>query len=128
MYITLDVNGARCDVVVDAQPEATVGELVTAMGEPITGRDVSVDGRAVALDDRLVTCGLRRGSVVTIGGSTDRQSIGGGLSLVTVGGLRSGERFWLRSGRSIVGRGDEADVRLDHPTVSRRHAEVTATH
>lgn len=39
--------------------------------------------------------------------------------------LYAGQRFGLASGETIVGRGDESDVAVDSPGVSRRHARIT---
>jgi len=35
-----------------------------------------------------------------------------------------GERYKLRPGINVIGRGAECDLRLDQPAVSRRHAEI----
>ena len=37
---------------------------------------------------------------------------------------RGGRAFPLREGENVVGRGTDANVRIDHPSVSRRHARV----
>ncbi|MGK7296037.1 MAG: sigma 54-interacting transcriptional regulator [Candidatus Wenzhouxiangella sp. M2_3B_020] len=39
----------------------------------------------------------------------------------------SGRRIPLVQGRSVLGSGADADVRIDHPTVSRRHAGLTVS-
>jgi class 3 adenylate cyclase len=35
------------------------------------------------------------------------------------------ERYWVRQDRTIIGRGPDCHVRINHPTVSRIHAELT---
>jgi len=49
-----------------------------------------------------------------------------GLSplLTVVSGPLRGASFRLRSGLTVIGRGDEADIRIDDRRVSRRHATV----
>jgi pSer/pThr/pTyr-binding forkhead associated (FHA) protein len=46
----------------------------------------------------------------------------GALVLVSSAGTPSGTRFPVRMGRTVVGRDASADVRLQEPSVSRRHA------
>jgi len=50
------------------------------------------------------------------------------MRLRLVGRLgEKGVRLALREGTSVLGSAPECDLRLDHPTVSRAHAELTIT-
>lgn len=51
----------------------------------------------------------------------------GAVDLVVVGGALLGARHRLELGRHLVGRGSGSDVKLDDPSLSRRHFEVTVT-
>ncbi len=35
------------------------------------------------------------------------------------------ERYWVGQDRTLIGRGPDCHIRINHPTVSRRHAELT---
>lgn len=138
MFITLVADGVSRDLNVEFQPEATVRDVAVAAGYcgSFDG-GLSVDRRAVGAGDLVSTSGLHHGSVLTVlahgsdqarSHSRARTGVGAGVvSLVTVGGLHAGERFALRVGRSVVGRGADADVQLASATVSRRHAAVMVT-
>jgi two-component system cell cycle response regulator len=45
--------------------------------------------------------------------------------LVVVGGPSVGTAFQLTRAEAIIGRGEEADIRLPNPSLSRRHARLT---
>jgi pSer/pThr/pTyr-binding forkhead associated (FHA) protein len=45
--------------------------------------------------------------------------------VVRSGGGRSGETFFPKGPKTLIGRSPECDVFLDDVTVSRRHAELT---
>ncbi len=46
--------------------------------------------------------------------------------LVVIAGLEMGTEFALTGERLLLGRGDECDITLNHASVSRVHAEITA--
>jgi DNA-binding winged helix-turn-helix (wHTH) protein len=54
--------------------------------------------------------------------SRDRPQAGSQMLVLVL--LREGRRIALASGVNIVGRDREADVRIDDPSVSRRHARI----
>jgi len=131
MQIVLSDRGREheLDVLVH-DPDATVADLVAALtGRDDGAADLEAEGEVVAADRRLDRSGIRSGATVrlvprgsaapagTDGPRPDR------LELAVVGGLDAGARTPLTPGRHPVGR--EGAIRLDHDTVSARHAEVT---
>ncbi len=50
-----------------------------------------------------------------------------GLSRSSYALEHAGKRYPLPFGETVIGRGDEADIVLDGPLISRRHARVTVT-
>jgi pSer/pThr/pTyr-binding forkhead associated (FHA) protein len=46
--------------------------------------------------------------------------------LVVVAGARRGAEFTLGTGAVTIGRGEDADVQIDEPAASRRHAVIEA--
>ena len=74
---------------------------------------------------RCSTGACASGSAVTVGDTTlASRSIGTGPAVVVCGGLGSGDRSPLGRRPLIVGRVTDADLRLDDPTVSCRHASI----
>ena len=53
-----------------------------------------------------------------------RRSDGASAYLVTIAGIRVGEMFKLGKHETVLGRSDDADLRLVDEGVSRRHAAV----
>jgi DNA segregation ATPase FtsK/SpoIIIE, S-DNA-T family len=121
-------------------PSATVADLVRAL-DPTAG-----DDRTLLIGDRpadpnfeLGEAGLHEGATVRLGhaGATTRPehaAVGAALTpvtaagsweLVVVSGLEAGRRFPLVPSTVVLGRASGCDVELDHPTVSKRHAQLT---
>ncbi|MER6305411.1 FtsK/SpoIIIE domain-containing protein [Streptomyces sp. NPDC001657] len=103
------------------RPDATVADLAVALGEP--GRELSIDGRVVLPEAGLGECGLLHGSRVV---RTDRVPFARKPPAVLrlTGGLEAGRVVPLRTGRTVLGRGSEAEVRIAATGVSRCHAEL----
>src|SRR5262245_54294277 len=128
-------------------PSATVADLVRAL-DPTAGADRSllIDGRPADPDFELRESGLHEGATVTLGhrGSTPRpepatppelSALGAPMRAATtarswevavVNGLAAGRRYRLAPGTMVLGRAPGCDIELDHPTVSKRHAQITA--
>ena len=99
------VNGAR---VGDAQP-LQHGDLIQLGDYRLTIEDESVStGRT----DGVLTLPGRPG----MNTQADR--------LVLMAGPGAGQEFLLNSERMVLGRGEECDVSINHPSVSRVHAEI----
>jgi DNA segregation ATPase FtsK/SpoIIIE, S-DNA-T family len=124
-------------------PSATVADLVRAL-DPTAGDDrtLLIGGRPADADFELGEAGLHEGATVRLGyagATTDRTTdpelvvVGAAMTssraassweLVVVGGLRAGRRFRLVPGTVVLGRAPGCDIELDHPTVSKRHAQL----
>jgi DNA segregation ATPase FtsK/SpoIIIE, S-DNA-T family len=121
-------------------PSATVADLVRAL-DPTAGDDraLLIGDRPADPDFELAEAGLHEGATVRLGpaGATTRPehaAVGAALTpvtaaglweLVVVSGLEAGRRFPLVPGTVVLGRASGCDVALDHPTVSKRHAQLT---
>jgi DNA segregation ATPase FtsK/SpoIIIE, S-DNA-T family len=115
-----DVAAGR-EVVVECPPGTRAEELRAALG----ASDLSVAGRSVADTSLVGWPPLLEGAVVTIDSPAARRPLPSGWELWVVDGPDVGLRFPLASGRSVVGRVEEAAILLLDPQVSRRHAELT---
>jgi S-DNA-T family DNA segregation ATPase FtsK/SpoIIIE len=121
--ITLSVeesDGVRHDYLLDADGDAALGDLLAALGQEAQGQAV-VDGAAIALSVPLNQAGLREGSILSFGVSSIRRD--GLFTLEATSGSLAGRRWDLPAGTHQVGRVLGA-VLIDHPTVSRLHAEL----
>ena len=105
------------------RPDACLADLAGVLG--VAAGALSVDGRVAPPDTGLYGSGLVHGSLV---GPADRLTVprarGTVAVLRVVGGLEAGRAYPLRPGRTVVGRGAEANVRVTADGVSRRHAVV----
>ncbi|GAA2371878.1 FtsK/SpoIIIE domain-containing protein [Streptomyces cuspidosporus] len=103
------------------RPDATTADLAAALGEP--GHALAVDERPTQPDVALTESGMVHGSRVT---RTSRVPLARRPAAVLrlVGGLEAGRSVPLEPGRTVVGRGAEADVRLSATGVSRSHAAL----
>jgi S-DNA-T family DNA segregation ATPase FtsK/SpoIIIE len=120
-------------------PSATVADLVRAL-DPTASDDrrLLIGGRPADPDFELGEAGLHEGAILRLGSAgaiTDpnHAAVGAAMTAVTaarsrdlvvVGGLRAGRRFPLVPGTVVLGRASGCDIELDHPTVSKRHAQL----
>jgi DNA segregation ATPase FtsK/SpoIIIE, S-DNA-T family len=120
-------------------PSATVADLVRAL-DPTAGDDrtLLIGGRPADPDFELGEAGLHEGATVRLASArttTDPEhaAVGAAMTsvtaarsweLVVVGGLGAGRRFPLVPGTVVLGRASGCDIELDHPTVSKRHAQL----
>ncbi|MES4887432.1 FtsK/SpoIIIE domain-containing protein [Streptomyces sp. NPDC096012] len=122
MRIVCVDGGREWDVEVRfGRPDATLVDLAAAVGMP--DRVLAVDGRVMPPETMVNESGLVHGSRV----AGARGPAVGGLRkpvvvLRLVGGLEAGRSVPLAVGRTVVGRGAEADVRVVATGVSRLHA------
>ena len=108
--------------------DAVAGDLATALGG--YGGAVMIDGRLTPPATPLSGSGLVMGAEVSLtvtpeadtGTMSDR-----GFVLRVVGGLDAGLSVPLMPGRYKLGRGDQADIRVDSPDLSRLHCEIDVT-
>ena len=114
-------GGGSCDVVIDADSTATVGQLRAALAGQVG--DLQIDGRLVGASTLLSAAGIRRGSCIAPpGGRAHAVPTEAVVELAVVGGLLAGRRFGLGPGSFVVGRSSDCDVVLAAPSVSARHA------
>ena len=125
---TVHVDGRSVDVEVVAHDHDRLLDvlpaLAGALGQPVSA--VWAASTRLADDLPLSASPLVHGAVLGVGGpvSGDRRSGSAALELRVVGGPAAGRTVPLGQGRHVIGRGSEADVRLDDPDVSRRHVAV----
>ncbi|WP_230419530.1 FtsK/SpoIIIE domain-containing protein [Catenulispora pinistramenti] len=108
--------------------DAVVGDLATALGG--YGGALLIDGRPTAPATALSASGLVTGSEVslTVVPDTDTGTMSDrGFVLRVIGGLDAGLSVPLLPGRYRLGRGEQADVRIDSPDLSRLHCEIDVT-
>ena len=90
------------------------------------GQQITIGSCTLALEDDA-----RRAGSPRAGASGPGSSQGGAKAplyrLEVTGGQLVGELFALRAGEHVIGRASDADVILDDPSVSRRHAAVRVT-
>ncbi|MCL2554849.1 MAG: FtsK/SpoIIIE domain-containing protein, partial [Actinomycetia bacterium] len=137
MRIVCVDGGREWDVEVRfGRPDATLADLASAVGMP--GRVLAVDGRVMPPETVVNESGLVHGARVSgsdgrVGGGHAARGHAGGRPaagglrkpaavLRVVGGLEAGRAVPLAAGRTVVGRGVEADVRVIASGVSRLHA------
>jgi S-DNA-T family DNA segregation ATPase FtsK/SpoIIIE len=102
------------------RPDATLSDLAAAVG--LSGGALSVDGRVVPPETVLSESGLVHGSRVARAGGHAPALRKPAAVLRLVGGLEAGRGVPLGVGRTVVGRGAEAEVRVVATGVSRLHA------
>ncbi len=145
MELLLRVRGSHdrvADVVAVVDAAHTVSELTTALCEHLDERG---DGRGGERGEEAVLGSvrlgrsLRPGAVIAESGliSGDELTLGPtvmmrrstpppnpAVSVDLIGGPDSGRSRLLRPGRYSIGRGPDADIVIDDPSVSRHHAVV----
>ncbi len=146
----VEVGGAwRQDVLIEADPESPVREVIAALSAIRPGR-FWLDGHPLGGDGRIGDRGLRDGAtvLVTPAGAPEPTAPDGaaqpgaaqpragqppsgrtnlpGPEVAVVSGPEAGTRFPLTSGTVVVGRDPSAAVRLADSSVSRLHARLTS--
>lgn len=136
--VVFEVGEAELDVVVDVADGASVADVVEALaGGPVTsGTALVADGVVLAPELSFAAAGVRRGAVIRLATAftepSDRCAVERDAPIApttkvirAIGGVHAGGSWPLRAGRSVIGRGAHAEVRIDAPTVSRCHAILT---
>jgi len=128
------------DIVLTCDATATVGAVATYLmaSDPELATQVPPDitlylpedgDRVLPIDSVVMDSGLKSGQVVSVIRSTsaviaDRPAA---ATLTVLAGLDKGRVFPLTSGTNLVGRGQDVQVRLTDPLVSRNHARLIVT-
>ncbi|MGH8974848.1 MAG: FtsK/SpoIIIE domain-containing protein, partial [Acidimicrobiia bacterium] len=130
MHVSFVVEGDERELDLEAgQGQGTIGDLYAALTGEAPSSGLVVDGRYWPPDASLSDVALRQGAVLEPASGPPAAPSGpepvAGLSVA--GGLRSGETVPLPPGTHRIGRGPDADVDLDDPTVSPAHARLDVT-
>ena len=111
---------ADSEVVVQCAAGTPAAELRAALG----ASHLTVAGRSITDTSLVGWPPLLDGAVVCIDATASGRPLTSAWELWVVDGPDVGLRFPLATGRSVVGRAEEAAVLLMDPQVSRRHAEI----
>ncbi|HEY6743831.1 MAG TPA: FHA domain-containing protein, partial [Lapillicoccus sp.] len=125
MRIQLTIRGKTAvapdrEVVVECPAGTRAGELRAALG----ASQLTAAGRSVPDTSLVGWPPLLEGAVVALDAPASGSAAPSPWELWVVDGPDVGLRFPLATGRSVIGRAEEAAVLLRDPRVSRRHAEV----
>ena len=108
--------------VADGRARGTVGDLADALGLP-PGQQLRVDGEVVPAETPLSSSPVVHGSVIDHGDVGPAAPTVSTVELAVVAGPDAGQvRPLDDAGVIVAGRDASADLRLDNPTVSARHA------
>ncbi|MDR1998574.1 MAG: FHA domain-containing protein, partial [Frankiaceae bacterium] len=130
VHVTLRRRGAPDrDIAIDAPPGATLGSLDSLDPSWSPSEAGWWSGtRRLGPDAAIGGPGLRDGDIIGVGQIGRRDATAGAVLLLqAVGGPGAGGVWALSTGLLIIGRADDADVRLADGDVSRRHASLTVT-
>ena len=134
MHLVLLYRGAAAEIELRVEdPGACVGDL-TAGIDGVGGPDLGLllDGRWFGPDSGLDEVGLYEGAVAEItrrqasATTTVAPSHSSGLVVAVVGGPVAGRTFPIERSEVTIGRDATCDIVLDDPSVSRRHATISA--
>src|SRR5947209_858016 len=131
-------RGTRCwslhgaegvvDVEVDAPDDGELGTVLGALGELLgtAAPELWAGSTRLPVDLPLTAGDLQHGALLGLGRPGPRPTVEGSsaLELQVTGGPEAGRTIGLGTGSHLLGRGSAADIRLDDPDVSRRHAVV----
>jgi S-DNA-T family DNA segregation ATPase FtsK/SpoIIIE len=130
---------APVDVVVRAQPYATVGDLAVSLGRHLApGRKGLLvapvrDGVVLPAGQRLAECGLRSGDLLEVAAvpaswlGEPGEPVRPRATLRVVDGPDAGLAVDVTGDSATIGRGASCTLALTDPLVSRRHARLLLT-
>ena len=128
-WIVSVADAARTtDVLISAEPGATVGDLQRALavsGLGGAGAQLWAGTQRLEAAAPLEHAGLKDGSVISVRRGVAPPDPGSTLHLRVVGGPDSGTVYPLSAGVNEIGRGAQCAIRLGDGEVSRRHARIT---
>lgn len=115
------------DVEITARDDERVADVLPVLRRALAVPVAGLWGGSALLDDQLplTSPALRHGAVLGLGRPAPATSPGTSpLELRVMGGPDAGRDFPLAGGRLVLGRGQECDVRIADPDISRRHLEI----
>jgi len=86
--------------------------------------DFSLDAEVDVPEDPLVRAGIKADEQVPKSKTVVKPYKPGELSLICIEGPVEGREFVIRKPRTVIGRDQTADIRVNIASVSRRHAEI----
>jgi S-DNA-T family DNA segregation ATPase FtsK/SpoIIIE len=140
LKLTLAASGQRDDIELTADGSALIGDITdririshptaqiapTADGYGVTVNPGTSLERAVAPETHLGESGIRSGDVISVSPATrGAPSTAAPVATLNVlSGPTAPATLPLQRGTNLVGRDRSADVRIDDPLISKRHAKV----
>lgn len=122
----VDANsGARRALKVELPEDATTDDLASALA-PFGGGALFVDAAPISEHKPMADVALLHGSSISVGVAVQgpRVTPASGYEIRVVAGPGAGFRYPLHVGRHLIGRSEEAAIRLPDPEVSATHAEL----
>ena len=118
-------SGRRRDVVADVSLANTLRQVLASSLDPARLEAVYRGASPVDVDQPLTAGAVRSGARLSIGspGEEDGWPLTGPV-LAVLGGAAAGTFCPLGAGEQVVGRSAPADVVLEDPTISTRHASI----
>lgn len=117
------------DVLVDADPETPLVEVVSALTAVRPG-ELWLGTKPLGSQGVLADCGLRNGVVLTVANGSapaptpDPPQAPAAVELATVSGPFAGLCWPIRASTITIGRDSTADVAIDDAAMSRLHARI----
>lgn len=130
MHVSFTVEGDERELDLDiGQGQPTVADLSAALTGSSNGDGLLVDGKYWPPETLLADVALRQGAVLAPAAGPPGETAAGEPAAVlsVAGGLGSGPSVPLTPGSHHLGRGPEADIVLEDPTLSPVHARVDVT-
>jgi S-DNA-T family DNA segregation ATPase FtsK/SpoIIIE len=141
LWLVVDtVDGNKRELAVTVDPTRSIDHLGSVLSQQL-GRGAGADDRWLynhrleSFHDPASPIGassLRFGDHLTLAhrswsppGSERRRTGSTHYSLVVIGGPGTGARFPLANGAHVLGRGQNADITVDDPALSRHHLRLT---
>src|SRR4051812_48552530 len=132
MHLVVRYAEASADVDLSVEdPAAIVADLTSGLdGGRTEDLGVLVDGRWYGPDTLLTEASLYDGAVVEITAASASDASASGtrapVAIAVVGGPAAGQTCPISRPTMTIGRDRQCDLVLDDPTVSRRHASISA--
>ena len=123
-----DREGAFRHVVLDGSPDTPIADLIAQLDQLGFRGPYFFRGSDVGDSGSLATLGLKDGDRVRAGAPSIDSTAQRPLHdryLVCVSGPDTGRYWSINTGESVIGRGNEANILIDDPYISRSHALVT---
>src|SRR4051812_16487421 len=118
MHVAFSAEGDERELDLDlGSGQGTIGDLVAALGSAPSG--LLIDGAYYAPETPLAEVPLRQGAVLRPGSGPEviGEAAKPAAMISVAGGVAAGPSVPLAPGEHIIGRGPDADISLETPTV-----------